>query len=242
MVRWRVLTLGGALMAGAIAACVVLGQGWALLLPLFAFLVSGVLLGRSNKDASTDAKHGKPRDAMQVFCNGGLYALLAVHDDFHAELWMGISLCTAACDTWASELGLYARWPTVNITTLRRVEPGLSGGISLPGSLGGALGAFLIGLVFHGCAYIGFVDGGRLGSALAVLGIVAASLLTTLFAVGGMLLDSLLGALLQVKYDDGDGPRDSGTRHAGGLRWMTNDTVNLISNALTVAVAWWWLG
>jgi ribosome-associated protein YbcJ (S4-like RNA binding protein) len=89
-VRWRVLTLGGALMAGGIAACVVLGQGWALLVPLFVFLLSGVLLGRLNKDFGTDAKHGKPRDAVQVFCNGGVYALLAAHDDFQRRAAGGV--------------------------------------------------------------------------------------------------------------------------------------------------------
>ncbi len=242
MVRWRVLTLGGALVAGGIAACVVLGQGWALLVPLFAFLLSGVLLGRLNKDFGTDAKHGKPRDAVQVFCNGGVYALLAAHDDFHADLWMSISLCTAACDTWASELGMYFRWPTVSVVTWQRVEPGLSGGISLPGTVGGATGAFLLGLVFHGCLTIGFGEDGLFGCTLSILGIAAAALLTTVFAVGGMVLDSVLGALLQVKYNDGDGLRDSGTRHVAGLRWMTNDAVNVVSNGLTVALGWWVLG
>ncbi len=70
----------------------------------------------------------------------------------------------------------------------------------------------------------------------------AAALLSAVFAVGGNLLDSLLGALLHVKYDNGDGPRDSGTHKITGLRWMTNDVVNPMSNALTVVVAWWVLG
>lgn len=99
----------------------------------------------------SDAKHDSPRDAIQVFCNGGLYALLAVADDFYADLWMTISLCTATCDTWASEIGMYARWPTINIATLRRVAPGLSGGISLAGTLGGFGGSMLMGLFI--CAW-----------------------------------------------------------------------------------------
>lgn len=82
MVRMRVLTLGGAIMAAIIALCVVGSQGWPLLLPLFLFLLSGVFLGRLNKRVRTDTKHGRPRDAMQVFCSGGIYALLALYDDF----------------------------------------------------------------------------------------------------------------------------------------------------------------
>lgn len=202
--RWRVLTRGGVFMATAIALCVVLSQGWALLLPLFLFLVSGVLLGRLDRNSAMDAKHGKPRDALQVFCNGGIYSLLAVYDDFHVHWWMSISLCTALCDTWASELGMYFRWPTVSVVSWKRVEPGRSGGISLPGTLGG-LGAYLLGLVFHAVLTIDFGEGGLFGCALSVVGITAAALLTTVFAFGGMLLDSLLGALLQVRYDDGEG-------------------------------------
>lgn len=236
--RWRVLTRGGVLMATAIALCVVLSQGWALLLPLFVFLVSGVLLGRLNRRGTSDAKHGKPRDALQVFCNGGIYALLAVYDDFDVHWWMSISLCTALCDTWASELGMYFRWSTVRITTWKRVAPGLSGGISLPGTLGGLFGAYLLGLVFHGLLTAGFGEGGLFGCAISVVGIAAAALLTTVFAFGGMLLDSLLGALLQVRYDDGAGLRDAGVRRVGGLPWMTNDVVNLLSNAGAVVVAW----
>lgn len=236
-VRTRVLTRGGALMAGCIALCVVLGQGWAALVPLFLFLLSGVALGRLNRKARTDAKHGRPRDAVQVFCNGGIYALLAVFGGFHADLWMAISICTATCDTWASEIGLYARWPTVDIVRWRRVSPGLSGGISLAGTLGGIAGALCMGICIAALATAPTHGHGLLLTAFSASLTFAAALLYATFAVGGMLLDSVLGAVLQVKYNDGDGLQDSGTRMAAGLPWMTNDLVNLLSNALTVVAA-----
>ncbi len=231
-------------MAALIALAVVASQCWVWLAPLFLFLISGVLLGRLNpahgpglKNGRTDAKHGRPRDAMQVFCNGGIYALLAVADDFHADVWMTISICTATCDTWASEIGMYARWPTINIATLRKVPPGLSGGISLAGSLGGFAGAMGMGL------FICVITAGHTpqpGWHVTIISgvlFVGASLWYSAFAMGGMLLDSLLGALFQPKFDDGAGVGDTGTRQVSGLRWMTNDVVNLVSNALTVALA-----
>lgn len=238
-VRMRILTLGGALLAGVIALCVVATQGWLMLLPLFLFLLSGVLLGRLNKLARTDAKHGRPRDAMQVFCSGGIYAILAVYNDFHVHWWMSISICTAMCDTWASEIGMYFRWPTESIVTWRRVEPGFSGGISLPGTLGGLVGSMLLASVTHVLSLYPADHQGWLITIVSFAGIFLSSLFTTAFAMGGMLLDSVLGALLQVKYDDGEGPRDAGVRRISGLPWMTNDVVNLVSNALTVALAWW---
>ncbi len=242
--RMRVLTKGGCVMAAIIAVGVVVSQGWAWLAPLFLFLLSGVLLGRLNtgqvpgiKSGRSDAKHGKPRDAMQVFCNGGIYALLAVADDFHAEVWMAITICTALCDTWASEIGMYARWPTINIATFRKVPSGLSGGISLAGTLGGLGGSMLMAIFI--CAFtVGEApEPGWHVTVISSVLIFGASLLYSAFAMGGMMLDSLLGALLQAKYDDGDGPRDAGTRQVAGLRWMTNDLVNLVSNAATVSVA-----
>lgn len=243
-VRMRVLTIGGSLMAALVALAVVLSQGWVWLAPLFFFLISGVLLGRLTPGRGpgingglSDAKHGRPRDAIQVFCNGGLYALLALADDFHADVWMTISLCTATCDTWASEIGIYARWPTINIATLLRVAPGLSGGISLAGTLGGFGGSMLMGLFI--CAWITDqpLEPAWPAAVISAVLFFWASLWYSVFALGGMLLDSLLGAVLQPKYDDGDGPRDTGARQISGVRWMTNDAVNLMSNAVTVGVA-----
>jgi uncharacterized protein (TIGR00297 family) len=241
-IRSKVLTAGGALMAGGIGIAVVIAQGWLWLLPLFLFLLSGVLLGKLNRGARTDEKHGKPRDAMQVFCSGGIYALLACRDDLSREtVWMSISICVAACDTWASEIGMFAKWPTWNLATLRRVEPGYSGGVSLAGSLGGLLGALLMAVL---CRWL--VDPGEpygstfVWSALFAIQAFAVGLFVA-FAMAGMLMDSLMGALLQVKYNDGRGVSDSGVHRVSGLAWMTNDVVNLLSNAAVVALAMWLL-
>jgi uncharacterized protein (TIGR00297 family) len=226
MVRWHVLTFSGALMAAAIGVTVVAAMGGWWLLPLFLFLGSGVLLGRLNRGARTDAKHGRPRDAMQVFCSGGVYALLALCGDRdNGMLWMSASIGIAMCDTWASETGMYAKGPTWNLITFRKVPPGLSGGVSVAGTLGGAAGAVLVAILCTGLAQQDQPRGGAVGALV-------------LIAMGGMLLDSLLGASLQVKYDDGNGPSDSGTRRSSGITWITNDVVNLLSNVLTLLLAW----
>ena len=240
-VRKGILTLGGALLAGVIALCVVVAQGWLLLLPLFFFLISGMLLGRLNTHVRTDAKHGRPRDAMQVFCSGGLYAALAVVKDPSTHVWMYISICTATCDTWASELGMWAGRPTYNVATWKRVEPGLSGGVSGPGTVGGLIGAIVMSLFIQGVVLLSNGDGNAPDGSTSIRVMMMLALLSAAFAMGGMLLDSLLGALVQVKYNDGEGLRDAGTHQVSGLRWITNDVVNLISNALTVAVAMWLL-
>ncbi|QQR86594.1 MAG: DUF92 domain-containing protein [Flavobacteriales bacterium] len=240
--RLKILTLGGGVMAGLIAMAVVASQGWPWLIPLFVFLISGVLLGRLNKTARTDAKHGKPRDAVQVFCNGGVYAVLALFAGNEAFIWMAVSICISTCDTWASEVGMYARWPTINLATFKRVPIGLSGGVSLAGTMAGFVGAFVVGMVTWPIAFPE-LSGHNAWSVVLATAIMAFVPSLWLAAIGsaGMLLDSLLGAFLQAKYDDGAGISDRGTRQVGGFRWMTNDLVNLISNAATVGVAMLWL-
>ncbi|MEO0626272.1 MAG: DUF92 domain-containing protein, partial [Bacteroidota bacterium] len=54
-------------------------------------------------------------------------------------------MAVANSDTWSSEVGRYVKGRTYDIVRFRRVEPGLSGGISLAGTLAGGLGAGLIG-------------------------------------------------------------------------------------------------
>lgn len=230
MVRSRVLTKGGAAMAAGIGLAVIAGQGWLWLLPLLLFLVSGVLLGRLNRNARTDAKHGKPRDAMQVFCSGGVYAYVALLSPGIAhEPLMSVSICVANADTWASEIGMWARWRTWNVVTLRKVEPGLSGGISLPGLAGGVAGAVFMGTV---CSVLicAMTEGAHYFGVMVLL---------ALPGIAGMLLDSFLGATLQAKYDDGDGRSDTGSTQVSGIQWMTNDVVNVLSNVAIVAVVAW---
>lgn len=215
-------------MAGGIGIAVVIAQGWLWLLPLFVFLLSGVLLGKLNRGAHTDDKHGKPRDAMQVFCSGGIYTATALlWFDSLNQVLMSISICVAMCDTWASEIGMYTSGRTWNIITFKKVRPGLSGGVSIAGMTGGFLGSMVMGMLCSSILWQGFDEEFFFGFVFVLIGA----------GMVGMLLDSLLGALLQAKYRNADGLSDTGTTYAGGVRWMTNDLVNLLSNAAMIAIA-----
>lgn len=225
--RLRILTLGGGAMAGLIALTVVLAQGWPWLVPLFAFLISGVLLGKLNKNARTDAKHGKPRDAVQVFCNGGIYAIAAcLPSSCSPAFMMWTSVSVAMSDTWASELGMRFGGRPFDLATYSTLDRGVSGGITWVGCLGGVIGATLMGTIV-----------GLLFMPPALLKDMAFMVVFCgTVGTAGMLLDSWLGANMQARYDDGAGLRDQGTRRVSGFAWMTNDMVNLVSNVLLVAV------
>ena len=234
-VRRKSLTLGGALTASFVGLWVLWFAGARWLIPLFFFFITGTLLGHlsKNKSQTTDAKHGKARDALQVLCNGGIYAVLATFAQGAAREMMlslmlvSMAICTA--DTWASEIGIYFRWKTYDVLRFRKTPVGLSGGVSVPGTLGGLLGALAMA---------------ALGNALLPDFLKPDLLLfITISGFVGMLLDSIMGASLQARYrnvqtETLSDSTDKNTVLQSGWRWMTNDAVNFWSNAVvTVGMA-----
>lgn len=230
-VRKKALTLDGALTASFLGLWVLWFAGALWLIPLFLFFITGTLLGRLSKRnaQATDAKHGKARDYLQVLCNGGIYAALATftnsaqHEFFLTLMLVSMSICTA--DTWSSEIGIYYRWNTYDIVRFRPAPVGLSGGVSLPGTLGGLLGALAMAIV---------------GSLLLYHYIKFEFLLQlTIAGFAGMLLDSVMGASLQARYKNmttnslTDNPSENAFLQ-NGWRWMTNDAVNFWSNLLII--------
>ena len=218
----------GALVAVGLGATVIGVAGVLWLLPLFVFFLSSVLIERllpSRADTSSDPKDKQPRDAVQVFCNGGVFVLVLCLP-LARELAL-VSLAIATADIWASQVGKAFRQPTFDILRWRPVPVGLSGGVSPAGHWGGAAGGSLLALTGYvllspyALSHLFFVAG---------------------FGFVGMLVDSLLGAGLQARYRDGRTGRLTDRAAAGnplvsGLPWLTNDGVNLLSIGLTTLLA-----
>ncbi len=228
-VRKGALTLGGAIAAAVLGLVVLFIAGPLWLLPLFFFFGSSTALGRLFSRviaAHDDAKEGRPRDVVQVFCNGSPYGLLVLGLPWNVttvHFLMLLSMAIATADTWSSTVGAAIGGPTWNIRTGKRITPGPSGGVSIAGSIAGLCGAAAVAAVG-----LVFVRDLRMGTAL----------LLTFGGWSGMLVDSLLGAWLQARYRTSSGSEgDTGKNLIGGFRWMTNDVVNLLSNGLVLAVA-----
>lgn len=190
-----------------------------LLLPMF-FLVSGSLCSKLNPQEQE--KQG--RNALQVFANGGLAMLLALLSPVLPAEWVycafTLIFAVANADTMSSEIGKYYRSQTYDILRWHKITPGLSGGVSLPGTLAGLFGSALMVLL------AGFVfPFSWLEQAVLVLG-----------GFGGMLLDSVLGSVLQAKYRVGGETTETGAKAqlVSGLHWCNNDWVNLLSILLVV--------
>ncbi|HNW15007.1 MAG TPA: DUF92 domain-containing protein [Anaerolineaceae bacterium] len=235
--RARSLDRSGAL-AAFLLGVVVFGIGgfcWALVLLTFFITSSGLshLFRVKKQKVEEQAVKGGRRDAWQVGANGGvagLAALLSLVMPGSVLPWLAFAAAFAAAnaDTWATELGVLNRsWPR-RLTDWKRVPPGTSGAVSLAGTLAATGGALLVALMAAACwPVVNTSFREKLVWGLVIL----------LAGVFGSLVDSLLGATLQVIYwcpacekETEKHPLHScgkPTRRVRGWGWLNNDVVNL---------------
>lgn len=220
--RGRALTHGGAVAAFCIGTAVFGAGGWPAAAVLFSFFLPSVLLsrfGRARKRELRDVGKQGPRDAWQVFANGGVaaaFALLAFHGSARFAAAFAGAFAAASADTWGTEIGTLARTRPISILTLRPISTGLSGGITLSGSVATVAGAAFVALV-------------------ASLAGVAPVVPVLIAGVAGALVDSILGAGAQaLRWCPACGvaceidPHHCGTPTAlrRGVAWLENDAVN----------------
>ncbi len=168
--------------------------------PMLALVILTVLstrLGRKRKEYLGTAERRQGRTTAQVAANLGV-ALIA--STMPMRLWMmdspwfsrGITpppvfapllaaMAEAAADTVSSEIGQVLGGQPRLLTTLRRVEPGTDGGVTLIGTLTGVTAAGIVAAV-GACALGGGVE------------VFCISLSGGLF---GLFFDSMLGATLE---------------------------------------------
>lgn len=222
------------LVASSIVGLIIFGLGgikWAT--PLLVFFFTSSILSKLHKVSSSHFEKGGKRDAIQVFANGGLpvaFLLLsfAGNPDLFYFLYL-ISLAVSSADTWATEIGNLFYQKTLSIINFREIEQGISGGVSLLGSLGGLLGAAT--LMVSG---IFWIPNEMFGLAFLII----------VFGFFGMTVDSLLGALWQrknicvvcKKITEKSEHCGKPTEFAGGVKWLNNDGVNFASELISSAL------
>jgi len=232
-----------AFVVGTLAA--VAGWGWALLLIGY-FVVSSALtrVGAATKASRTASvlPDAQARNAAQVGANGGLFTALALLGTLGEQPLLHVAavgaLAAAAADTWATEIGtLWGGMPR-HLLTFAAVEPGMSGGVTLAGAAASVVAAALVAL--PGVALTTPASMPLTASAIGAVGAL------TTAGVLGSLADSLLGAALQSKRwceqcrtwtERRVHTCQYRTQHVRGLRWMTNDTVNLLATAVGALAA-----
>lgn len=226
--RMKALTVSGAVAAFVVGGCIFSFGGIEGAVILIAFFLSGSLLSKLNPHTNQSQKNG--RDYKQVLSNGIapaigvlLTALTPIIRE-QATVFFLASLATATADTWATEIGVRYSNRVFNIFSFRPMQKGLSGGVSVIGLVASILGAMFIALL----PMLPFWQGEKM------CGLVLINVLPIVAIAGflGALIDSLLGATIQAKYQkDGIYIEENlaAATKVSGVRFIDNNIVNLIS-------------
>jgi uncharacterized protein (TIGR00297 family) len=228
--RVKFLTKSGSVATFLLASVIFTFGGLKWSVPIMAFFFLSSILSKIrkkvNENVETYFEKSGVRDHLQVIANGGIGGVLVILNlIFPSELFYFIyvsSLAVVCADTWSTEIGTMYKTKTYNILNLKPVEQGVSGGISLIGTLGGFLGAFIIAL-----SAMLWIDLNLLNYILFII----------LAGVIGSFFDSLLGATIQAQFECEICGKvtekifhcDKNTLHKRGYNWLNNDFVNLLA-------------
>lgn len=243
--RARSLDRSGAVAASFLGMIVfgLAGVGWAVV--LLTFFISASALSKIFKSRKLSAEQnfakGSRRDAWQVIANGGVAGLLALvffillqvfpSSSLLSPLWLGFSasLAAANADTWATELGVLNPRKPVLISNFKRVPQGVSGAVSLVGTLAALAGSALVGVMAVLSVSAGWAPASDLYLWVQFVIILGGGVL-------GSFVDSFLGATVQAVYFCPVCEKETeryplhtcGTEtvRTRGLPWLNNDWVN----------------
>jgi uncharacterized protein (TIGR00297 family) len=240
LLRW--LSLSGAA-AAAICGTIIIAFGpWYSIFLVGLFFASSGFISHFKKIANDLVVKGSRRDAVQVLANlaPSLLALIG-YASFNNEtyLWafiVGIASCTA--DTWGSEIGVLSKKAPRNLLTGKKLPAGLSGGVSLLGTSASLAGSGCIVLLLIVCLWLS-------GQPLPLNNL----LWVFLLGFSGSIIDSLLGATIQVRYQctvchqftEQKSHHQRPTKKVHGYAVITNEAVNFLSNLVIVGIAYFFL-
>lgn len=218
--------------------------GWKWTIPMLTFFIlSSLISGMKNKRkeaAEQLFEKTNRRDMGQVAANGGIASVFVLFEFVWPDpVWyfayLG-AIAAATADTWGTEFGISFSSGTRSILTFRKVPRGVSGGVSITGTLAGLTGGAVIALSgyawYHQAMEI-------MPSSALLVGVVAGS------GVAGSLFDSYLGAVAQAVYKcpvcgavtERKHHCESPAVRVQGYSWMTNDYVNVGCTAAGSIVA-----
>lgn len=228
------LTLPGAMLAAIMIMAISFFAGLAnmtYLLFTFALIyIADSFIKRKKKD---DNAKGEQRSIIQVAANGLIACIMTLvyaftKDEAYIIAYIAV-LTESLADSLASDIGVYSKREPIDICSFKRMQTGISGGISLLGTASSFIGSFIVAL------YAAIIRGFKIKEFLII--IIAPML--------GMLFDSVLGSLFQLRYScTVCGELTEKKTHCGkaaqriaGPRFLNNNAVNFLSNIFAAAAA-----
>lgn len=231
------LTLGGSITSFIYTLACAFCGGLPVVITIYTlFCVSAVISKITTKKFNLMQgveKAKTPRGATQIVANSAIALMLLIfYKVFNHKAFLianYVVLCEEFADSVCSDIGRLSKRKPVDILRFKRIQPGISGGISLLGSICGLLGCVLALLVPFLFKEVDLVQ-----AAIAVgLGFL------------GTVVDSVLGSAFQVlyqcevcgNYTEKEICCDTQAKQVKGASFVTNSLVNLTAGMITGLVA-----
>lgn len=235
----KALTTDGIVAAIVLDLAVSIALGNFGFLILCVFFVGSIIIDKlkkchKNKGREDIEAKGSCRDYMQVIANGAVSFISAIAFLITGQRIFVIAFVTsmaeAFADTAASGIGAFAD-NVYDPFKRKKCEKGLSGGMSVEGTLASLVGACFVSMVAYATGFVGY-------------GITEFFVVSGAAFLGGI-FDSFLGSMLQVKYKckvcDSLTERtehcEEQTEHYSGFKYVDNDVVNIASCAFSTILA-----
>jgi uncharacterized protein (TIGR00297 family) len=241
--RKKSLSKSGALSACFLGCFVYISGGFVFLTGLFVFYFSSSYMTKykkNKKDILTKDLHEKSgkRDGIQVMANGGIPLAIALiylinPEELLITLYF-VAFSASTSDTWASEIGVLSQKRPVSILTFKKIEKGISGGISVLGIMFSFFGSFFIA-IFYVLTRFQFLD-------LEIL--IENFILISILGFLGSIIDSFIGATIQPLYLNKNTNKhtekfkEGSTKKIKGIKFFNNDVVNFVSISIMIIFAY----
>lgn len=235
VIKKKALTPKGLMVALALDLAISITLGNFGFILLLSFLFASIIIDKVKKltkEEDSISKKGDCRDEIQVVANGLIPMVLAIiyyltHHPVFIVAYVAV-LAEAFADTAASGIGAFSK-KTYDLFKMKPAIRGISGGVSLIGT-----GAALIGSVAFSLLVLPF-------------GIKSFEfiLIASLSAFLGVIFDSFLGSVFQVKYrcticnslTEREVHCDAPTVKESGYKFFDNDVVNISSGMFSAVVS-----
>ena len=235
------LTLDGAIF-GFILSLYMLGIGGVSIgIQLFLFFILGSIatkyIGKNEDKIQFEFEKGsEKRDGLQALAKSGLPAIMTlfvINGPFEILFYfISAIICSSLVDTLATEIGIKYGKNTYHIFKPgNQMEVGETGGISIEGTIGGAISGLIYSVIVMLSSYF---ENNLLFFSFKFILIISIS------GLFGMLCDSFIGTTLQRKNEctkcgkilENKYHNGNETVHVSGIKWFSNDLTNFLGTTL----------
>ncbi len=219
--------------AASVASILLMTIGFASTESLYLIVIAFCAIALVEKIMGTKEKKHESRKISQLLANGGcgtvVAALYMLTNQDIFSVAFAAAIAEALCDSTASAIGTRVRGKCIDICNFQPIESGISGGVSVAGTMGCVVSAVVVAVL-----------------ALAFrLADVSTMLIVFFSGIAGCFFDSYLGAKWQRKYrckvcgaiTEEKYHCERKTELHSGSKNIDNDAVNFLSNTFSVCVA-----